>query len=503
MQLFIQGFQNYLDVNVILFSITGMAVGIIFGVIPGLAANIGIVLFLPLTYVMEPLEALLMLLGIFCGATYGGSVTAILLGTPGTNSAAATVLDGYEMTKNNRAWKALMMALVASVVGGIISALLLLAAAPVVASFTIKFAPPELFTISVFGLSVIAAVSGKNFWKGLIGGAVGMLLSTVGSDTMSGKTRFLFGNIKLSTGLSMSAVLLGIFAICVILDKAREVFDKEQTEIKKISFSHHDKLSMKEIMRCMPLMIKSSVIGCIIGIIPGVGAGIASILSYNEAKRTSKTPEKFGTGFIEGVAAPEAANNAVTGSALIPTLTLGIPGAPAAATLMAAFTIHGLAPGPLLFKTSGADMYSIMIGFLILNVAMLLIGYLMCRFFVNVVRVPSQVLIPILTMTCIAGAYSESGSMIQVYTLLAFGLMGYIFSIIKIPAIPIVLGFILGGLSEFNFRRSLVMSEQSLSIFFKRPICVFFILLTFLFIFTLTADTKKIKAKFRRDGEKA
>ncbi|PNV62480.1 C4-dicarboxylate ABC transporter permease [Clostridium sp. chh4-2] len=498
MQMFIEGFQNFLDINVIVFSAVGMVVGIIFGVIPGLAANIGIVLFLPVTYILQPMEALLLLLGIFCGATYGGSVTAILLGTPGTNSAAATVLDGYELTKKNQAWKSLMMALVASVIGGIISALLLLIAAPLVASVTIKFAPPELFTISVFGLSVIAAVSGKNFWKGLIGGALGMLLSTVGSDTMSGKTRFIFGNIKLSTGLSMSAVLLGIFAICVILDKARDIFDENQEDIKKIVFSHDDKLSLKEIRQCVPLMMKSSVIGCIIGIIPGVGAGIASILSYNEAKRVSKTPEKFGTGFIEGVAAPEAANNAVTGSALIPTLTLGIPGAPAAATLMAAFTIHGLVPGPLLFKNSGSQMYSIMIGFLFLNIIMLFIGYVMCRFFVNVVRVPSQVLIPILTLTCIAGAYSESGSMIQVYTLLAFGFLGYVFSIVKIPAIPIVLGFILGSLSEFNFRRSLVMSDQSLSIFFKRPICIFFILLTVVFIITLTADTKKIKEKFTK-----
>lgn len=501
MDMFLQGLQNFMDFRVILFSVVGMSVGIVFGVIPGLAANIGIVLFLPVTYVMEPIEALLMLLGIFCGATYGGSITAILLGAPGTNSAAATVLDGYEMTKNHQAWKALMTALAASVVGGVISALLLLAAAPTIASATIKFAPPELFTISAFGLSVIAAVSGKNFWKGLAGGAIGMLLSTVGSDTMSGKTRFLFGNIKLSTGLSMSAVLLGIFAMCVILDKTRELFDQNQEKIEKITFSHEDRLSWKEIVGCTPLMLKSSLIGCIIGIIPGVGAGIASILSYNEAKRTSKTPEKFGTGFIEGVAAPEAANNAVTGSALIPTLTLGIPGAPAAATLMAAFTIHGLTPGPLLFKTSGSQMYSIMIGFLFLNFAMLLIGYVMCRFFVNVVRVPSEVLIPILTLTCIAGAYSEAGSMIQVYTLLAFGLMGYIFSLVKIPSIPIVLGFILGELSEFNFRRSLVMSDQSLGIFFKRPICVFFIVLTFVFIFTLTADTGKLKAKFKKGRE--
>lgn len=499
--MFLQGLQNFMDFRVILFSVVGMSVGIVFGVIPGLAANIGIVLFLPVTYVMEPIEALLMLLGIFCGATYGGSITAILLGAPGTNSAAATVLDGYEMTKNHQAWKALMTALAASVMGGVISALLLLAAAPTIASATIKFAPPELFTISAFGLSVIAAVSGKNFWKGLAGGAIGMLLSTVGSDTMSGKTRFLFGNIKLSTGLSMSAVLLGIFAMCVILDKTRELFDQNQEKIEKITFSHEDRLSWKEIVECTPLMLKSSLIGCIIGIIPGVGAGIASILSYNEAKRTSKTPEKFGTGFMEGVAAPEAANNAVTGSALIPTLTLGIPGAPAAATLMAAFTIHGLMPGPLLFKTSGSQMYSIMIGFLFLNFAMLLIGYVMCRFFVNVVRVPSEVLLPILTLTCIAGAYSEAGSMIQVYTLLAFGLMGYIFSLVKIPSIPIVLGFILGELSEFNFRRSLVMSEQSLGIFFKRPICVFFIVLTFVFIFTLTADTGKLKAKFKKGRE--
>ena len=498
MDIFLPGLQGVMTLDSLVYSVAGVFVGIIFGAIPGLAANIGIVLFLPLTYVLEPVPALLMLLGIFCGATYGGSITAILLGTPGTNSNAMTVLDGYPMTKNGKPWKALMAALIASVIGGVLSALLLLFAAPVISQATIKFAPPELFTVSVFGLAVIAAVSGKSIWKGLVSGSVGMLLATVGTDTMSGKTRFLFGNIRLSTGLSMSAVLLGIFAIVVILEKARELVTHQELVMDKVRFSNQEKLKAKEALRMTPLSLKSTVIGSIIGIIPGVGAGIAGIVSYNEARRASKRPEAFGTGCLEGIWAPETANNAVTGSALIPTLTLGVPGAPAAATLMAAFTIHGLQPGPLLFRNSGDTMYSIMIGLVLLNLIMLVGGWLVCKFFVNVVRVPGKVLVPVLTLTCVAGAFAESGSMIQVYTLLALGFVGYVFSLLKVPSVPLVLGFILGPLAEQNFRKSLVMSGQSLAIFVQRPICIAFIVLTVVFVMALTVDKEKLKSLFGR-----
>ncbi|WP_411676097.1 tripartite tricarboxylate transporter permease [Caproicibacter sp.] len=481
----------------------GMAAGIVFGAVPGLNANIGIILCLPFTYGMQPIPAMLLLLSVFCGASFGGSISAILIGTPGTNNAAMTVLDGYPMAQKGQPFRGIVTALVASTIGGVVSALVLLLAAPFVSAVTIKFAPPELFTVSAFGLSIIAAISGKNFWKGLLSGSVGVLVSLIGLDSLTGKSRFIFDDFSLMNGLSLASVLMGMFALVVILEKVKDILSADAADAGQkavqMKKSKTDRFTGADFKLCMPHIIRSTLLGIVIGAIPGVGGGVASVIGYDTARRTSKNPEEFGTGRIEGVAASEAANNAVTGSALIPTLTLGVPGAPAAATLMAAFMIHGLTPGPLLFSEDGPTVYAILIGLVIANLLMLVIGRALNSAFISIIKVPLEILVPALAMTCIAGAYSDSNSMVNVYTLMIFGLLSYIFSLVKIPSIPLILGFILGPLTESNLRKSLVMSDGSFMIFLQRPICVFFILLTIVFVICLKFDVKDfMKSCFKR-----
>lgn len=492
--------QTFTAANLIAMLI-GMAVGIVFGAIPGLNANIGIVLCLPFTYGMDPIPAMLLLLSVFCGASFGGSISAILISTPGTNNAAMTVLDGYPLGQKGYPFKAIVTALAASTVGGIISSVVLLAAAPFVSVVTIKFAPPELFAVSLFGLSVIAAISGKSFWKGLLSGSIGILISLIGLDSMTGKHRFIFGNYNLMGGLSLASVLMGIFAVFIVLERIEDIYQEQKTK-KSVLLERKkdDRFTRKDFFTCLPCMLRSTVIGVIIGAIPGVGGGVASVIAYDTAKRTSKVPEEFGQGTIEGIAAPESANNAVTGAALIPTLTLGVPGAPAAATLMAAFMIHGLTPGPLLFKEDGPTVYAILIGLVIANVLMYVVGRVLCIGSVSITKIPLTILVPALAMTCIAGSYSEANSMTSVYILLFFGFVAYVFSLMKIPSIPLILGFILGPLAESNMRKALVMSDGSFLIFLERPICLFFIILTVIFVICLKFD---VKAFFRKHFNKS
>ncbi|MCT4596436.1 MAG: tripartite tricarboxylate transporter permease [Vallitalea sp.] len=486
------GFAELFTIQNFIFMNVGLLVGIIFGAIPGLSANIGIVLFLPFTFSLNPINAILMLLGIYCGGTYGGSVAAILIGTPGTNAAAATLLDGYPLAQSGKANKALTMALTASTIGGVISALILLFAAPGISRFTIAFGPPEYFALGIFGLSVIASVSGNNIFKGVISGCFGVFLAMVGLDVMSGTVRFTFGNIRLMSGLGLIPVLLGLFAIEIVLGHVYTIFNKDELDdASQVDLS--DKLEMSELKASLPAIFKGTFIGTIIGAIPGIGTGVASFLSYNEAKRTSKHPEKFGKGAIEGVAAPEAGNNAVTGASLIPLLTLGVPGSAVAATLLGAFMMHGLVPGPNLFKDQGTIMYAIMIGLVFINIFMFLQGKLLVKFFAKVTKVPNALLVPILLITCIAGAFSYKNTLFYVYILLIFGALSYVIKKLGFPPVPIVLGYILGPIVEFNLRRALVMSEGSYTIFFTRPISVAFIILTVGFMFMLTRQQKKQK----------
>ena len=472
------GFISLLSIWTLLYINLGVIVGIIFGAIPGLSGTIGIILFLPVTYAMQADHALIFLLSIFCGGEFGGSISAILIGTPGTNAAAATMLDGYPLAKQGKARKGLMMALVASVFGGLFSALILLFAAPAIAEFTINFGPAEFFTLAVFGLSVISSISGKSAVKGVIAGGIGVLVSLVGIDDMTGTPRLTFDNIEMLRGLGLMPVLMGLFAVPSILEMVGKTFTASERRDEAVTLNDGDRLTRAEWTGCIRTMIRSSIIGTIVGAIPGPGTGLASFLGYDRAKRASKTPELFGTGMLDGVAGSESANNAVTAGALIPLFTLGIPGSPSAAVLIGAFMIHGMVPGPALFQEQGVLMWAIMIGMIIINIFMLLQGRLLTRLFAQITRVPETSLAPILLVLCSAGAYSVNNSMFDVGVFFVFGFLSHVLGKLGFPIMPISLGYVLGPMAEFNLRRALVLSEGSPSIFFTRPISLFFIVIT-------------------------
>lgn len=476
----------------ILMIFTGTFIGIVFGAIPGLSTDLAVILFLPLTYSMDILPGILLLLGIYCGGTYGGSITAVLIGTPGTNVAMATVFDGHPLAQKGKPRKALQMCLYASVIGGLISSAILLFTAPYISGFVLEFASPEYFALAIFGISIIAGVSGNSMMRGIFMGCLGILMACVGIDASSGATRFSFGNIYLMKGLGLLPVLLGVFALPNILNQVcskgyRKVF-VYNAEIDKA-----DVLTKEEKRRCMPIILKSTAIGSLIGAIPGAGAGIAAFMAYNEGKRASKNGHKFGTGELEGIAAPESANNAVTGCSLIPLFTLGIPGSVVAALLIGAFTMKGLTPGPMLFRNQAPLMYAIMIGMVVANVAMLLEGKYLLRFFMKISRVPQPILFTGLALFCVAGSYSFSNNIFNVYILMFFGIIMYFLQKIGFPGAPFVLGIVLGSLLEGNLKNSLVLSAGSWTIFLKRPICVAILLITVFFTAYSVRKTRSLK----------
>ena len=452
----------------------GLLLGIVVGAIPGLTSDLGIILCIPLTYGMEPTTAILMLLAIYCGGTYGGSITAILINTPGTSANAATLFDGYPMTEKGHAFKALKMALYASTIGGLISAVVLLVAAPQIAKITLLFGPAEYFALSIFGLSVIAGVSNKNILKGLIGACIGIFVSTIGMDKISGTVRFTFGSIKLTAGIDLIIALIGLFAISEIMMKSQYDPEKDMKVAGKFS---KDVITKEEYKRCRKPIGIGSIIGCIIGATPGTGGGLAAFIAYNQVKQASKHPETFGNGEIEGVAASESANNGACGATMIPMLTLGVPGDGATAILMGAFMVHGMVPGPTLFKESGNILYAIMFGLIIVNIFMYLIGNALIPFYANITKLPYELLASIVLSMCIAGAFSTNNRVYGVMIILVFGILAYFLRRMDFQLVPILLGIVLGPLAEVNFRRALVLSDGSMDIFIKRPISLAFILI--------------------------
>ncbi len=478
LQNILTGFQNVLNFNVFLMINFGLVLGIIFGVLPGLTATMGVALFMPLTFGMDPILGITMLLGIYCGGIYGGSVTANLIKTPGTPASAATILDGYPLVQQGHAGKALDMSLVASVIAGLFSAVILLLVAPQLARFALKFGPPEYFALAMFGLTIIASVASKNIFKGVIMGALGMYISMIGMDEIGGMPRLTFGHPYLAGGIKLIPALIGLFAISEILNKVRmgQYNIKESTEFK------NESITWTELKASLRTIFKSSAIGTFIGAVPGTGAAIASFLSYNEAIRSSKTPEKFGTGHLDGVAASEAGNNGVTGATLIPLLTLGIPGDTVTAVLLGALLMQGLQPGPALFRDHAPVVYTIMVALILVNLFMLLQGKLFVRAFANVTKIPVNLLLPILLVLCVTGAYAENNTMFDVWMMFIFGIVGYVLVRNDFPVTPLLLARILGPLAEVSMRQSLIMSGGSYGIFFTRPICLFFVVLALLSI---------------------
>ncbi|BDF72339.1 C4-dicarboxylate ABC transporter permease [Oscillospiraceae bacterium] len=460
--------ENLLWINI------GMAGGIIVGALPGLTGTMCIALLLPLTYGLNPITGILLLLGVYCGGIYGGSITAILINTPGTPASAATALDGYQMAKKGHGLRALHDALSASTIGGLFSCVVLLFAAPPIAAFALKFGPSEYFALALFGLTIIASVGGKSQIKGLLMGFVGLLISCVGIDPMDGVSRFTFGINRMQGGIDTIPVLIGLFAITEIMNKGRDLHRNMGAALKV----EKEKIAFRDVLKYKLTLLKSSILGVFIGAVPGTGAAISSFLAYNEAKRCSKTPEAFGHGCEEAVVASESANNAVTGATLIPLLTLGIPGDTNTAVLLGALTMQGIAAGPQLFVQQKEWVYTIMIGLIVVNLFMYLQGRLFIRGFVNITKIPTHTLVPILVVLCVIGAYAIDYSVFNAILMVVIGIFGYFVTKLDFPLTPMVIGLVLGKLCESNLRRALIVSKGNWSTFFTSPIACFFIALS-------------------------
>ena len=461
--------ENILWINI------GVFIGSVFAAIPGLSVILCVILFLPVTYSMTAIPGMMFLLGIYCAGGYGGSVSAILINTPGTPHAAATMLDGHPLSEQGRTKAALKIALYASTFGGVFSALMLLFLGPQVAKIAAQLGTAEYFMVCVFGLTIIAGVSGKSMIKGLISACLGLLISCVGSDPMTSYDRFTFGISRLYLGLDLAICLIGLFALVEIMAKAERRLDRlnlDTTQIKDDGV-----ITKAEYKRMARPVLVSSIIGVLVGIIPGTGASEASWFSYNTAKNMSKHPEEFGRGSVEGIAAAESANNAVTGATLIPLLTLGIPGDGTVAIMLSALMINGLNPGLSLFTTQGDIMYAIMLGLILVNVFMCLQGKFLTTLFAKVVSIPQEILTPIIVIFCFAGAYSVNENYFDVGVALIFGALAWVLRKLELPPVPILLGLVLGSMTETNFRRALLISNGSPSIFFSSVYCIIFLVL--------------------------
>jgi len=491
---FLLGLNMVFTFKNILAVIFGVTLGMPLGAIPGLSGIMAISLMLPLTFYMNPITAIAMLMAISKASIYGGSISAILINMPGVPASAATCLDGYELTKQGKSGKALKMALYASVIGDTSSDLVLLFVAGPIAYVALKFGPPEFTMVVLFSLTVIGMIESESALKGIIAAVMGLLLATVGLDPVYSSRRFSFGLLNLDSGIQLLPMLVGLLALS-------EVFIQLEGKLKLSTKSYlgqsvnvkDNYVSLAELMSCGKTIFRSTVIGTILGSLPGIGATPAAFVGYAEAKRNSKHPEEFGRGSLEGVAAAEAANNATAGANLIPLVTLGIPGNATAAVILGAFMVHGLIPGPFLMRDNAPLLYTLFITLVISNLFVYVIGHVFLKLVQHVHQISKQILLPLILMFCFSGSYAFNGSMFDVKVMLVFGLFGYIMKKYGFSAATVVIAFILGGMFEYKLRQSLIMSGGSVSIFLTRPISVIFLLLTIFFMLILVFFRKRIK----------
>ena len=464
----------------------GVVIGTIVGAIPGMTTPMAVALTLPFTFTMQPVTGILLLLGVYKGGIYGGSITAILINAPGTPAASCTALDGYPMAIRGEARRALDMALIASVIADFISNLSLILFAGVLASFALRFGSPEMFTLILFALTIIAGVSGDQLLKGFGSACLGLILATIGLDLIFGTNRFVFGNWDLMSGLTFIPVLIGLFALPEIINfYMKKIEPLEQSPLAGIG------AKLEDVKRCFKSIIRGSVIGVILGAIPGIGGAPSAFLSYAEARRNSPNKDNFGKGEIEGVAAAEAGNNGVAGATLIPLLALGIPGDIITAIILGAFMIHGLRPGPLMFQENIVLIYALFIGIMLSSIYLFVVGKASIKLISKIADVPHRILFPIVFVLCVFGAYAVNNSTFDVLVMMIMGLVGFFMLKLKIPAAPFLIAFILGPILEDNFRQSLLISKGSPSIFFSSVICWIFWFFTCLVIgFTIWSHLK-------------
>ncbi|MBD5416190.1 MAG: C4-dicarboxylate ABC transporter permease [Desulfovibrio sp.] len=463
----LDGILSALSLNAILANLMGVVLGIIFGALPGLTAAMGVALLIPLTFGMPSVEAFSALLGMYCGAIYGGCITAILVGTPGTVSAAATMLEGPALTAKGESRRALDMATVASFIGGIFSALALVSVAPLLARAAMSFSAPEYFAVAVFGLTIVASLSQGQLVKGLISACLGLFFATIGLDPVTGDMRNTFDMPDLFNGLSLVPVLVGLFAMSQVLNTVEDVIRGVQLKSGAIS---KQGLTLRDLTSNAFNFLRSSVIGTAIGIIPATGVSAATFFAYSEARRHSKTPQLFGKGCLEGIAATESSNNAVCGGALIPLLTLGVPGDIVTAIMLGALMIQGLTPGPLLFIEHPVTVYGIFAAFIIANVLMLVCGLAAVRGANKITAIPSGVLMPIVVTLCVIGGFAVNNSTFDLLIVAVFGVLGYLMLKCRFPLPPLLLAMILEPIAEANFRRALSISHNDYAIFYTSPV---------------------------------
>lgn len=457
-------------------ALIGVIVGVFIGIIPGLGPAVTIALAIPLTFSMGALPAIALFLGIYKGGTYGGSISAILINTPGTPAAAATVLDGYPLAKQGKSGKALDMALYASVFGDAFGIMLLCMVAQPLAQFALRFGPTELCSLLMFAMSMIAVLSGKSMVKGFIAAMLGIMFGTIGMDPISGETRYSFGLLQLEDRLSIIPMVIGLFAVSEVLLQMESPRSSSQAALLPPPSCPDDRrANWKEVLHSLPIFIRSSFIGAGIGALPGTGSTTAAFLSYGLTKERSKKPELFGKGSIEGVAAAESGNNAVCGGALVPMLSLGIPGDDITAILMGAMIIHGINVGPLIFTDYRAQVYTLF-GILLISILMLLfIGKLFISISRNLANMPQSVIMPIVFLLCVIGSYGVQFSLFDCWTMLFFGLVGYAMVKVSMPMPPMLISFILAPQIEYYFRQTLLLSNGDASVFVTRPLSLLFL----------------------------
>jgi putative tricarboxylic transport membrane protein len=471
---FLAGLAAVASPQILFLVFAGTVLGIVVGALPGISGSTTTALLLPLTITMSPNAAIAFLGSIYCAANFGGSITAILINTPGDPSASATAFDGYPMAKRGEAGRALGMSAVASAIGGIFSVFVLIAAAPLLARLAYQFGPPEYFALALFGLSMVAAIGGDSPVKNLMAAAAGVLIATVGLDLTTGVERFTFGVASLSDGLDFIPVLVGLFAMAELLDRAAQ-----QGTVQEYMKLGSVKLpTLADFRKCAKAISLSSVIGTFIGVLPALGATTAALICYNETKRWSKYKEEFGKGAIEGVAGPEAANNAAVGGAMVPTLALGIPGSTTTAIILAGLMVQGVRPGPHLFTEQPTLLYVVFGSMFLANLLYLVLGLGMAKAFARIALIPDAFLWPAVFILSVVGAYAPNQSMDDVAVMLFFGVVGFLFRRYGFSPAPLIMGLVLGKMVEETLKQSLLIFDQNALMFFSRPVVVTLFVIT-------------------------
>lgn len=490
------GFQTALSFSNLMFCLFGVTLGTFVGVLPGIGALATISMLLPLTFYLDPVAAIIMLAGIFYGAQYGSSTASILLNLPGSAPAAITCLDGYPMAQSGRAGLALFLTTIASFIGGSFSIILMIGFAPVLADIAISFSSAEYFAIMVLALVAASTLANGSFLKGMTMTAVGILLGLVGTDISSGAARYTFGNVAITDGISLVALAMGLFGISeILLNLSRLNYAK--VDAKAITFRSMVP-SRKDLRRFWPSAGRGSVIGALVGILPGTGPTIATFMSYAAEKRIAVDPSIFGKGAIEGISSPEAANNSSVQAAFIPTLTLGIPGDAIMAVMLGALMLHGITPGPQLIHARPDLFWGVIASFWIGNVFLLVLNIPMIGLWVRLLTIPYNLLYPAMLFFICIGVYSVNNSSFDVLMALFFGVVGYIMVQFEFSPAPLLLGFVLGPLLEENFRRALLLSRGDLTVFVTRPVSLLFLVLTLLILAFSVGWVRRTPGRLRR-----